>query len=286
MSYNTVWINETSASPNYNGVFDYVQVLNTTATQSQIDAHNKITYVPEWTGDTSFLNNFNNNINMNNVPSNLGEIEYFSVYKYSETDKILTHVGDFPLEQDGLLDYSIRNRTTYQYVIFAVTSDYMSNAITLPPVTTRWDCWSIANIIDTKTDGVYSIDTNSIWAFNTNLTSGGYTQNIDTYTYDNFTQFPKISKGEKNYYTGTLTAYLNNIQSMPYYDTVEMQDKFCEFINSPNLKLLKDRKGNCLIVQTTGNSFTVQDNAREQMITVSFNFTQVVDTSKFGSIIG
>lgn len=286
MSYNTVWINETSASPNYNGVFDYVQVLNTTATQSQIDAHNKITYIPEWTGDTSFLNNFNNNINMNNVPSNLGEIEYFSVYKYSETDKILTHVGDFPLEQDGLLDYSIRNRTTYQYVIFAVTSDYMSNAITLPPVTTRWDCWSIANIIDTKTDGVYSIDTNSIWAFNTNLTSGGYTQNIDTYTYDNFTQFPKISKGEKNYYTGTLTAYLNNIQSMPYYDTVEMQDKFCEFINSPNLKLLKDRKGNCLIVQTTGNSFTVQDNAREQMITVSFNFTQVVDTNKFGSIIG
>ena len=223
---------------------------------------------------------------MNNVPSNLGEIEYFSVYKYSETDKILTHVGDFLLEQDGLLDYSIRNRTTYQYVIFAVTSDYMSNAITLPPVTTRWDCWSIANIIDTKTDGVYSIDTNSIWAFNTNLTSGGYTQNIDTYTYDNFTQFPKISKGEKNYYTGTLTAYLNNIQSMPYYDTVEMQDKFCEFINSPNLKLLKDRKGNCLIVQTTGNSFAVQDNAREQMITVSFNFTQVVDTSKFGSIIG
>lgn len=286
MSYNTVWINETSASPNYNGVFDYVQVLNTTATQSQIDAHNKITYIPEWTGDTSFLNNFNNNINMNNVPSNLGEIEYFSVYKYSETDKILTHVGDFLLEQDGLLDYSIRNRTTYQYVIFAVTSDYMSNAITLPPVTTRWDCWSIANIIDTKTDGVYSIDTNSIWAFNTNLTSGGYTQNIDTYTYDNFTQFPKISKGEKNYYTGTLTAYLNNIQSMPYHDTVEMQDKFCEFINSPNLKLLKDRKGNCLIVQTTGNSFTVQDNAREQMITVSFNFTQVVDTSKFGSIIG
>lgn len=286
MSYNTVWINETSASPNYNGVFDYVQVLNTTATQSQIDAHNKITYIPEWTGDTSFLNNFNNNINMNNVPSNLGEIEYFSVYKYSETDKILTHVGDFLLEQDGLLDYSIRNRTTYQYVIFAVTSDYMSNAITLPPVTTRWDCWSIANIIDTKTEGVYSIDTNSIWAFNTNLTSGGYTQNIDTYTYDNFTQFPKISKGEKNYYTGTLTAYLNNIQSMPYHDTVEMQDKFCEFINSPNLKLLKDRKGNCLIVQTTGNSFTVQDNAREQMITVSFNFTQVVDTSKFGSIIG
>lgn len=286
MSYNTVWINETSASPNYNGVFDYVQVLNTTATQSQIDAHNKITYIPEWTGDTSFLNNFNNNINMNNVPSNLGEIEYFSVYKYSETDKILTHVGDFLLEQDGLLDYSIRNRTTYQYVIFAVTSDYMSNAITLPPVTTRWDCWSIANIIDTKTDGVYSIDTNSIWAFNTNLTSGGYTQNIDTYTYDNFTQFPKISKGEKNYYTGTLTAYLNNIQSMPYYDTVEMQDKFCEFINSPNLKLLKDRKGNCLIVQTTGNSFAVQDNAREQMITVSFNFTQVVDTNKFGSIIG
>lgn len=286
MSYNTVWINETSASPNYNGVFDYVQVLNTTATQSQIDAHNKITYIPEWTGDTSFLNNFNNNINMNNVPSNLGEIEYFSVYKYSETDKILTHVGDFLLEQDGLLDYSIRNRTTYQYVIFAVTSDYMSNAITLPPVTTRWDCWSIANIIDTKTDGVYSIDTNSIWAFNTNLTSGGYTQNIDTYTYDNFTQFPKISKGEKNYYTGTLTAYLNNIQSMPYHDTVEMQDKFCEFINSSNLKLLKDRKGNCLIVQTTGNSFTVQDNAREQMITVSFNFTQVVDTSKFGSIIG
>ena len=286
MSYNTVWINETSASPNYNGVFDYVQVLNTTATQSQIDAHNKITYIPEWTGDTSFLNNFNNNINMNNAPSNLGEIEYFSVYKYSETDKILTHVGDFLLEQDGLLDYSIRNRTTYQYVIFAVTSDYMSNAITLPPVTTRWDCWSIANIIDTKTDGVYSIDTNSIWAFNTNLTSGGYTQNIDTYTYDNFTQFPKISKGEKNYYTGTLTAYLNNIQSMPYHDTVEMQDKFCEFINSPNLKLLKDRKGNCLIVQTTGNSFTVQDNAREQMITVSFNFTQVVDTSKFGSIIG
>lgn len=286
MSYNTVWINETSASPNYNGVFDYVQVLNTTATQSQIDAHNKITYIPEWAGDTSFLNNFNNNINMNNIPSNLGEIEYFSVYKYSETDKILTHVGDFPLGQDGLLDYSIRNRTTYQYVIFAVTSDYMSNAITLPPVTTRWDCWSIANIIDTKTDGVYSIDTNSIWAFNTNLTSGGYTQNIDTYTYDNFTQFPKISKGEKNYYTGTLTAYLNNIQSMPYHDTVEMQDKFCEFINSPNLKLLKDRKGNCLIVQTTGNSFTVQDNAREQMITVSFNFTQVVDTSKFGSIIG
>lgn len=286
MSYNTVWINETPLDSTHNGIFDYVQVLNTTATQSQIDEHNQLTYVPEWTGDTSFLNNFNNNINMNNVPSILGKIDHFSVYKYSDVDRVLTHVGDFTLEQDGLLDYSIRNRTTYEYVIFAVTADYMSNAITLPSVTTGWDCWSIANIIDTKTDGVYSVDASSVWIFNTNLTSGGYTQNIDTYTYDNFTQFPKVSKGEKNYYTGTLTAYINNIESMPYSDTVEMQDKFCEFINSPNLKLLKDRKGNCLIVQTTGNSFAVQDNAREQMITVSFNFTQVADTNKFGSIIG
>ena len=135
-------------------------------------------------------------------------------------------------------------------------------------------------------NGLYTISADDVWLFNTNFSSSDIEQNLNKYIYENFTQFPKVSTGQKNYISGGITAFLSNItrESPQYRDTAQMMRDFGNMIANGHPKLLKDRKGNAWVVDTQSNGFNYIDESYEQIITVGFNFIQIGDADSISVI--
>lgn len=259
------------------GIFDYVFSLNKVASQSEIDeVNNVLNYKPSWNGDTSFLAQLDNNLNGGSMSGIIGNVEKWLVYKRKVDDKTLTFVGETTSLQTYMVDHNIENNTEYIYLLYAVTNRIESvPAETQKPISTDWDYWHISDLIQSERNGLYFADVNNQWKFNTALSSNSLDQTMDKVITNNLTQYPKVSIGKMNYLTGGITALLNNVVNGQYSDNIDMQRQFNKFIANGNLKLLKDRKGNTLIVTTNTNGFQYEDITSEQMTTVSFTFTEI-----------
>ena len=64
-----------------------------------------------------------------------------------------------------------------------------------------------------------------------------------------------------------------------------MLDEWNDFCANGNIKLLKDRKGNAILVMINGTSSQTDDVTREQANTITFDWVQVDDNSGI-TIIG
>lgn len=271
-----------------NSLTDYIHIGNKIDTQNEINATLGYEYEPKWNSETVLFAPFTDGINGGNIVSLTDNVLFWQIYRKQPNDSILTFLYRVPVTQYSLLDFNILNNSEYQYVIFAETENYISAPMEQKGYTKAvWGDWSICGLIETESKEIYNIDENNIWLFNSNLESGTIEQNLDKYTMENFTKFPKISSGKKNYLTGSIKALLGNVnpQTNEYSDTVEMYNRFVDFIADGNEKLLRDRKGNGWIVSTTGNNLQYIDYSADQMTNVTFSFTQINDTKNF-TIIG
>ena len=154
--------------------------------------------------------------------------------------------------------------------------------------TAQWQDWSLVGLTESDTQGVYYANMNNIWLFNSNLTSGTFTQNLAKNQIETFTQFPKVYSGKSNYISMEITALLGNINlSNGEYqgDTSTNIRKFRDFIADGNPKLLRDRKGGGWIVATMTNNFDINDVTSEQLTSVTFG-VMLKDTLEDVSIIG
>lgn len=267
---------------------DYIWVKNKVDTQEEINSTLSLTYEPEWDSNTFLLANFNNTLDGGNIASVGDRILYWQIYKRKEGDATLHFVAKIPASQYSVYDFSVLNTKSYQYILFAETEEYISAPLQQSGFTnvSLWN-WSLVGLTSSSnSSNLYYADTNNIWTFNTELKSGAMEQNMDKYTIENFTRYPKISSGIKNYLSGSITAFLNNPNNGAYKDSVEMYNKFIEFIADENPKLLRDRKGNGWIVATINNSMQYIDESAEQITSVSFNFTQINDFNAMNIIGG
>lgn len=272
-----------------NSIVDYLWIKDYIAQQSEINNVNAYTYAPVWDGNTLLLATFNKDINAGNIVSLTDNVLYWQVYKRKPDDASLTFVAKIPASQYKIIDFNVLNGNEYQYTIFAETENYISAPLEqLGFVKASWWNWSLVGLQESDTDGLYYADSENIWLFDTMLTSNGFDQNIDKYIMENFTQFPKISSGKKNYLSSSLTAFLSNVdlETGKYVDTVEQYNRFVDFIAQPTPKLLRDRKGNGWVVSTTGNSMQYIDESTEQITKVSFNFVQLNDINSVNVIGG
>lgn len=267
------------------GKFDYVWVTNVTETQGFIDSTTGANYVPSWTDDTVLLASFNNNINGGDITFSGESITNWLIYKQEDGNTTLTYVATVPSTQTSILDYNVKNNTNYRYQVFAETPSFLSQPlITSDYAITNWWNWSLIGLETTDTDNFYYVDTDNVWKFDTELSSDALTQNVDRNTFENFTQFPKVTLSAKNYISGGITAYINNVDNGKYTDTVAMENDFDTFINNGEIKLLRDRKGNAWMVETMSNEFTTIDKSPEQIIQISFKFTQIGDSNNINAI--
>lgn len=270
-----------------NSIVDYVWIKNYVAEQSEIDTVSDYTYSPQWDGTTLMLAPFNSDINGGNVVGLSDNVIAWQIYKRKPDDSVFTFVAKVPAAQYKVSDFNVLNNDEYQYTIFAETENYISAPLEQKDfVKASWWNWSIVGLNDSGTNGLYYADSDNIWLFDTMLTSSGFDQNIDKYIVENFTQFPKISSGKKNYLSSSITAFLNNIKDGRYVDTVEQYNRFVDFIAQPTPKLLRDRKGNGWVVSTMGNNMRYIDESVEQITQVSFNFVQLNDIQSVNVIGG
>lgn len=268
-------------------VVDYIWVKNKVDTQDTIDSTLKLTYEPQWDGDTFLLANFTNTLNGGNITSITEDVLYWQLYKRKADDTTLHFIARIPASQYAVYDFSVLNNEQYQYILFAETENYISAPLQQTYYTSaNWWNWSITKLTpSTSNNDLFYADMDNVWLFNSNLTSSALEQNMNKYVIENFTQFPKVTSGEKNYLTGTITALLNNPVGGQYFDTVEKYNNFIDFIADENPKLLRDRKGNGWIVATINNNMQYVDESSEQITQVSFEFTQVNDFNAI-TIIG
>lgn len=270
-----------------NSIVDYVWIKNYMAEQSEIDTVSAYTYSPQWDDTTLMLAPFNSDINGGNVVGLSDNVIAWQIYKRKPDDSVFTFVAKVPAAQYKVSDFNVLNNDEYQYTIFAETENYISAPLEQKDfVKASWWNWSIVGLNDSGINGLYYADSDNIWLFDTMLTSSGFDQNIDKYIVENFTQFPKISSGKKNYLSSSITAFLNNIKDGRYVDTVEQYNRFVDFIAQPTPKLLRDRKGNGWVVSTMGNNMRYIDESVEQITQVSFNFVQLNDIQSVNVIGG
>ena len=270
-----------------NSIVDYVWIKNYVADQSEIGTVSAYTYSPQWDDTTLMLAPFNSDINGGNVVGLSDNVIAWQIYKRKPDDSVFTFVAKVPAAQYKVSDFNVLNNDEYQYTIFAETENYISAPLEQKDfVKASWWNWSIVGLNDSGTNGLYYADSDNIWLFDTMLTSSGFDQNIDKYIVENFTQFPKISSGKKNYLSSSITAFLNNIKDGRYVDTVEQYNRFADFIAQPTPKLLRDRKGNGWVVSTMGNNMRYTDESVEQITQVSFNFVQLNDIQSVNVIGG
>lgn len=272
-----------------NSIVDYLWIKDYIAQQSEINNVNAYTYAPVWDGNTLLLATFDRDLNAGNIVSLTDNVIYWQIYKRKPDDASLSFVAKIPASQYKVVDFNVLNGDEYQYTIFAETENYISAPLEqIGFIKASWWNWSLVGLKESDTNGLYYADSDNIWLFDTMLTSNGFDQNIDKYIMENFTQFPKISSGKKNYLSSSLTAFLSNVdlQGGRYSDTVEQYNRFVDFIAQPTPKLLRDRKGNGWIVSTTGNSMQYIDESTEQITKVSFNFVQLNDINSVNVIGG
>lgn len=271
-----------------NSLTDYVWTHNVVDNQTTIDSTTEYEYAPVWDSNTVFLAPFTENLNGGAGTVSTGNVLNWLVYRQDGDNQSLNYIGSVPATQSNLIDYGVLNNSQYKYVVYGETD----NTLTIPMVQkdiqeTSWWNWSLVGLTETEKENQFFGDTNNIWLFDSNLTSNSLEQNVDKTTINNFTQFPKVSSGKMNYLTTGITALLSNVDRATgkYSDSVDLYNKFNEFIADGSLKLLRDRKGNGWIVSTDKVTSNYNDVTSEQMITISFTVTQL-DSLDGNSIIG
>lgn len=257
---------------------DYMWIKNGTANQALIDSTYVAGFIPTFDNGTLALANYNDGtLDAGNILDIPVDIEFWSVFRRQGT--VIEEVGRFPASTTEIYDYMVGNKSEYDYLIFPETSSLAGSPITSNMVNTKWWNWSIISYNEPEDGKHYSL-VDEVWMFDLDIETAPLTQNLNRNVYKGYTKFPKISEGQLNYLSGSVSSLLGNFscQNHDYQDTVEMQEAFSEFINNGKKKILKSRKGNVWICETMSNNFKMSDTHKEQQTSIGFEFVEVAST--------
>nr|DAG31349.1 MAG TPA: hypothetical protein [Caudoviricetes sp.] len=255
------------------------------------DIFNNAKYKPSLSNDSRFLVTFDDATTIARGISDTALGYTFSIYREDQNSNQLKYIAKLSTGMLSISDYAVVNNATYKYYIFKEDDTSISKAVISNAASTCWWDWSLTDLLPSPDDSnVYFADSSSIWKFNLNISSGGITQNMNNTIYQNLTRFPKVSSGKSNYSSGSLTCLLGNIQKsnngyVEYVEGASLLDEWNKFCANGNIKLMKDRKGNIMLVTITETSSQLDDVLREQVNTITFSWVQVGDASNV-TIIG
>ena len=267
---------------------DFFHLEESSSTNANI--FNTAKYVPVLNNYSRFLVTFDDGTTTSEGVADVALGYNFSIYREVKDTNQLVYVARLGDGSLSMTDYSVTNNRTYKYYIFKEDESAISEAVVSNDVSTCWWDWSLIDIIPSTSEKGLYYTTGDIWKFNLNISSAARTQTLNNTTYNNLTRFPKVSSGKLNYSTGSLTCLLGDVQRTTnslaeYIEPSTMLDKWNEFCADGNMKLLKDRKGNAMLVMITGTSSQTDDVTREQTNTITFSWVEVEDIDNI-TIIG
>lgn len=267
---------------------DFFHLEESSSTNANI--FNTAKYAPVLNNYSRFLVTFDDGTTTSEGVADVALGYNFSIYREVKDTNQLVYVARLGDGSLSMTDYSVTNNRTYKYYIFKEDESAISEAVVSNDVSTCWWDWSLIDIIPSTSEKGLYYTTGDIWKFNLNISSAARTQTLNNTTYNNLTRFPKVSSGKLNYSTGSLTCLLGDVQRTTnslaeYIEPSTMLDEWNKFCADGNMKLLKDRKGNAMLVMVTGTSSQTDDVTREQTNTITFSWVEVEDIDSI-TIIG
>ena len=258
---------------------DYLIQITEVASNEDIAKVNAANFVPDWNSflhRTHIMSPYTNDLVSSFITGLTENLSGWSVYRQKIGENALEKVADIDKSATYIEDYCVANQSSYRYFFFPITKTQIGVNLSTERIDTNWWNWSITSLEKIE-NNVYM--PKEIWIFDTNLESGDSTQNLDIVYHKNFTKYPKESRGEMNYITGSLSCFLSNVDndSGEYIENVDKLNTWREFCADDSLKVIKDRKGNIRLVSISDNTDSVMDELEKQPTTISFSYTEVGD---------
>lgn len=260
-------------------ICDYIWVLNRELTNDEVAFVSDYTNEPSWTLDTELLVTFNESLLAGNITSGSSSPTNWKIYRQEVGDSNMVLAAAIDDATTNFIDYNIKNNTEYIYHMFAETASYITAPIAADPITTNWRNWCLFDVTETDEDNVYKFHEGFV--FSADVQSGSMNNNLQSATYPNFTEFPKIHKGQSNFYSGTLQALLGRVECPvgKYIEHPEMEAALKAFTTNPRKKFLKDAKGHIWEVEiTSALTVTPREGYPFLPYDISFGWTEIGTT--------
>lgn len=249
--------------------FDKIRVLSRELTNAEI---NSLAFTDEYTWDeyTTFYAEFNDNTDAGNIPSGTGAITKWKITRTKTGDPIAVTVAELDDLIQEFYDYRALKDEQYVYRLYGITSSEVIAPAQSEYITSDYYGWFL---IDPDTDTVYKFDIN--------LSSGTLNNDTDFTRYQTYTRTDAYSRGERDMISGQLTALFHDFETDDCGELVQTNEdlaNFKTFVNSSVDKYLKDRRGRIWKVQTNGVPETQWNDAlQEQVISVTFSYYESGD---------
>lgn len=265
-----------------NQTIDYLIQIKDTATNEDIAKVNEKNFIPDW---NTFLNRTNimapytNSLVSSFITGLTEELLSWGIYRQKIGESSLKKIGEINKSAIYLDDYGVSNQASYKYFVFPVTESQIGINLATNEVSTNWWNWSVTSLKQID-ENIYA--PKEVWIFDTNLQSGEVTQNLDIVYHNNFTKYPKESRGDMNYITGSISCLLSNIESDTgeYIEPIEKLKAWRDFCADNSLKVIKDRKGNIRLVSLSDTGSSILDESEKQPTTITFSYTEIGDIDK------
>lgn len=291
-------------------------------TSSQIETIEGLKNIPKWSSadlsGASILADYTNNPNSSSSGQVAHSIKGYKVFRRKVNENFEEVVADIKLSQTApqekftLNDYDVNSNTAYIYTIYPYSESNNDNGTevfeipykvqdesedrleSLPTdvIVAEWQGYSLVPLIETGKNQ-YKILNNPTeelpnWNFFVNYTEEQITQNQSKEIFTTFAKTPKIQSGKLNYVTGSISCNLGNVDcNGQYIEPTELIDKWSSFVEQNHICLLRNPKGDSIIISIDANTTRQYMNEisnwninTDYQITsrptkISFNFTEV-----------
>lgn len=288
----------------YMGVYyKYMLLTNRNLTDEELDEFFADDFNPDWNDFDSILilTPFDKDLVSSNIESlNTSDIEYIYIYRQRQGETRLHNIGRIQLTQSYIEDLMVANDEIYTWYIVPVSGNEIGVSIATNSLYVRFDEWTI-NPMDYDEDSGFEnmYTTDRTWKFGLNISDDGLTQNILKTKFDGLSRYPKFTVEERNYITGSISAYLSTITINDIIDTPEIdvypQDhvfrrnsdiyyepavklrEWNELVASGREVLIRDLKGHMYIAQIDSNAASIAIYNQTSPTTITFSFTEVAD---------
>lgn len=233
---------------------------------------------PQWDLNTVILPIFNNSTNATSIDND--NIVSYRIQRRNLKENVLRTVANVEKTDSKIIDFNVPDDETYKYYITPVVEgdgvQSFINTVETSEITPNWCSWSVIGLKDID-EGVYEADCDNIWVFHLNLEPGDYTPVFSkTYT-EGMGRFPKGFSGSTNYMKGKLSCYIGDINKVSEYinDDASRVEKWTEFCNNGELKLIRDTKGNAYLADIENTSLQISDYINAKPTKLTFDFIQL-----------
>lgn len=285
MSYNKITL--------YGGCqYNYLLVAERELTTVETTEIFDMTTPPQWNtieGDVFYIMaNFEGNLKSSYISGITENVTAWNIYREEVGAGKSEFVGKVESDIFTIVDIMAGSQRSYIYHVYPETQNMIGLAMTSEIVTMdhQWN-YSLASI---KEDESGVCVANEIWNFSLNVETGASEQAMSINIFETLSKFDKISRGNKDYLTFTLTCLLGDVSpaTEKYDSNINKLNAWRKFISSSDKYIWKDRLGDVRIVSLASNP-TMQyvDETSEQAQKISFTVNEISDIEDFkNGIVG